>query len=678
MEKFLALDGSNSFPRHHDSKKNANNAAHTRHASYNLDTRSDGRQKGPGGDQDGSHNVDNPELSLPRVLEDVDRFIDTLCSSDDDHKSNPSEVPKYVDSLYKMVESMIINYESKAKFGQNQEEDDLFFKSLKCIPKLMNKMGELSSNSTMLSSHNQASIVLHRAMSLLEEEFRVVLENKRIVLDMKTPKTPKQSSFSFSSHSTHESDRCSQPEIETEENEEFPNFSPEAVSSMNKIATAMVSAGYEAECCMVYNAFRRNAFKEELNKLGFDTITIDDVHRMQWQSLEGEIASWISIFKHCYTVLFSGERKLSDSIFSEYSSISRKLISDLATAVIARFLSFAEGVALTKRSTERLFKFLDMFETLTELTSAIDDSYSRESVPDLMSEIAIVKSQLAEAAASIFCELENSIKSDQGRTPVPSGQVHPLTRYTMNYLKYACEYKETLEEVFKLHQKNDVFDSEQSQQNPDVNENVSEKANDDGTPKKSPFAIELISVMDLLDANLDMKSRLYRDPALRYIFLMNNGRYILQKIKGSTEIHNMMGVTWCRKRSTDLRQYHKNYQRETWSRVLQCISHEGLSANGKVIKTVLKERFKNFNTLFDEIHRTQSTWVVSDEQLQSELRVSISAVVIPAYRSFLGRFKQYLEGRQSDKYIKYQPEDIETLIDELFDGNPMSMGRRRN
>ncbi|KAF3510886.1 hypothetical protein F2Q69_00000526 [Brassica cretica] len=176
----------------------------------------------------------------------------------------------------------------------------------------------------------------------------------------------------------------------------------------------------------------------------------------------------------------------------------------------------------------------------------------------------------------------------------------------------------------------------------------------------------------------DFKSRLYRDPALRSIFLMNNGRYILQKIKGSTEIRDLMGQAWTRKRSTELRQYHKSYQRETWGKVLQCMNQEGIQVNGKVSKPVLKERFKVFNAMFDEIHKTQSTWIVSDEQMQSELRVSIAALVIPAYRSFFGRYKQHIDsGRHSDKYVKYQPEDIETYIDDLFDGNPPSMARKR-
>ena len=106
---------------------------------------------------------------------------------------------------------------------------------------------------------------------------------------------------------------------------------------------------------------------------------------------------------------------------------------------------------------------------------------------------------------------------------------------------------------------------------------------------------------------------------------------------------------------------------------------EVFNVNGKVQKPVLKERFKSFNSLFDEIHRTQSSWVVKDEQLQSELRVSISGVVVPAYRAFIGRFAQIFDpGRQTEKYIKYQPEDIETYIDELFEGKPhQSIARRR-
>ncbi|KAB5573234.1 hypothetical protein DKX38_000428 [Salix brachista] len=612
-----------------------------------------------------------PELSLPQVRKDVDRFLESL-STINDASNNPPDVPSCVESFLEMVQKIITKYDSNAKFGQEQEDDSSFIESLNCISKLINVLGEFPSNSTTASCFNRASTILHLAMSLLDSEFRLALEscNQGNSADLKSPKPSKQASFSYRQESAY----CVIPESKSSEDVEFPSYASEAISKMNRIATAMISSGYESECCMVYNMARRNAFSSELDRLGFENISIEDVQKMQWQSLEGVISMWITVIKHSSSILFSGERKLCSSIFSEHPSISQTLFCHIALAVAVRFVNFSDAIALTKRSAEKLFKILDMYEALRDLIPFFDDdACSSECYEELKSEIWAAKGRLGEVAVSIFCDLENSIRRDNGRTPVPSGAVHPLTRFTMNYLKYACEYKDTLEQVFQKHQK---MEGCANSNGPVLD--TKNGANDDGTPKTSPFSVQLNSIMDLLDENLDMKSKLYRDPALRCIFLMNNGRYILQKIKGSDEIHEMMGDTWCRKRSSDLRQHHKAYTRETWTRLLQCLNHDGLMANGKLSKTILKERFKMFSAMFDEIHRTQSTWVVSDEQLQSELRISVSAVVTPAYRSFVGRFQQYLtSGRQPDKYIKYQPEDIENLIDELFDGNPTSMARRR-
>jgi len=53
-------------------------------------------------------------------------------------------------------------------------------------------------------------------------------------------------------------------------------------------------------------------------------------------------------------------------------------------------------------------------------------------------------------------------------------------------------------------------------------------------------------VMELLDTNLEGKAKLYKEVPLSCIFMMNE-RYIVQKIKGSTKIYEVMGETWCRK-----------------------------------------------------------------------------------------------------------------------------------
>ncbi|XP_043713139.1 exocyst complex component EXO70B1-like [Telopea speciosissima] len=608
-----------------------------------------------------SSSTSDLDSSLPKISEDIDHLLALLES-----KQIPDRIPDSVEKFAKLVEDQIAKYHSddeSIKWRQDSDEDSSLLKSVDRISKLTTALSHLPSDENYNLSINRIGSVLHRVMLYLEDEFRWILENGR----ESEPNDFKGTQQSINSNS----DCCVLPEPDSARAVDFPGYSPETMSNLNSIAAAMIAAGYETECCQVYSISRRNSIEEALKNNGFEKISIDDVLKMQWESLEGEISAWIKAIKRCVTIYFAGERKLCDAVFEENQALCGSIFGNLARGVVIQLLNFAEAVAMTKRSAEKLFKFLDMYEALLDLIPELDTLFPSEFSEYLQNEISSARYGLGEAAVSIFYDLENSIKSDTSRAAVPGGAVHPLTRYTMNYLKYAGEYKDTLEQIFQEHQKIDQSDagSDKESSNPSYGNQAA---------KPSPFSVQLVTVMDLLDSHLEAKSKLYKDLSLNYIFLMNNGRYIIQKIKGSKEIYELIGNSWCRKRSYSLRQYHKNYQRETWNKVLGCLKDEGLQVNGKVSKPVLKERFKTFNAMFDEIHKTQTSWIVSDEQLQSELRVSISAVVIPAYRSFLGRFSQYLDsGRQSEKYMKYGPEDIETSIDELFEGNPTSMGRRR-
>lgn len=608
----------------------------------------------------------------------------------EDHEMDlvPDDLLKLVDKFLNWVDD--ICGEGRGRWGKVPDDDTAFLDAVDRMAKMRESLLSVSCMGLKFEERhggliNRLSSIQHRATAYLEEEFRILLQESKTCTqldhhhattggdDHNNSNKDKDNNTTNKGKNDPES---SLPESESGGGEnqgllEFPGYSLEAVSNLNKIAKQMISGGYQFECCEVYLISRRHAFDENLHKLGLEKHSIDDIHKMHWEALEREIVAWVRAFKQCAGVYFSGERKLAESVFSDHPSMSACLYSNLSRGVVKQLLNFAEAIAMSKRSAEKLFKTLDMYEALKEVVPKMDDLFPEECVNELKTETTTVRGRLGEAAICIFCDLENSIKAETGRNPVPGGAVHPLTRYTMNYLRYACEYKDTLELVFKEHSKIERADS--TSRAPSREEYDACDTSLAGGKDESPFSVQLMRVMDLLDSNLEAKSKLYKDVALSSIFMMNNGRYILQKIKGSPEINACMGDTWCRRRSSELRQYHKNYQRETWSRLLSILTHEGLSSHGKVMKPVLKERFKSFNAMFDEIHKTQSMWVVSDEQLQSELRVSISAVVIPAYRSFLGRFAQVFDaGRQTEKYIKFQPEDIETYIDELFDGNPNS------
>uniref|UniRef100_A0A0E0MCU8 Exocyst subunit Exo70 family protein n=1 Tax=Oryza punctata TaxID=4537 RepID=A0A0E0MCU8_ORYPU len=622
------------------------------------------------------------EPDLAMLSAEVDAF---LAGREGDVPTSISEVT--LDKFASAVEQVMAQSEGdddKWGVGENGEAAPLLA-AIRRITALAAALTAVPEGSKFTIGVHRVTGVLHRAMTFVEDEFHTILEDPRVAKAAQNGDTGSATGKSMRrglSFSHAGGDPASNGGGGGGGGgDTSPPFPPETVDRLRAMADAMITAGYMTECTQVFLVARRNALDASLQSLGYEKASIDDVVKMELESLESDVATWIKAFRHTINVVLSGEHDLCSRVFGGCdAAVGRAIFVDLARCTMLQMLNFTEAVAMTKRAAEKLFKVLDMYEavrdaapiidafitacsTTTTTDAAADETdTTTDALSNIKTELASVRSRLGESAAAIFCDLESSIRADAGKQPVPGGAVHPLTRYLMNYLKYACAYKNTLEQVFHEHHRADT------------------DANDGDDEGSNPFAAQLMEVMELLHDNLEAKSRLYKDPALSSIFLMNNGRYMLQKIRGSPEINAVVGEAWSRKRSTDLRQYHKNYQRETWSRVLTLLRDDGvITVKGSVQKPVLKERFKQFNAAMDEIQRTQGAWVVSDEQLQSELRVSIAAVVVPAYRSFLGRFSQsFSAGRQAEKYIKLSAEDLEAIIDELFDGNAISMPRRRN
>ncbi|KAK1423231.1 hypothetical protein QVD17_18528 [Tagetes erecta] len=633
-------------------------------------------------EQSDSSSSINDQTHREKLFQNIDQFISLLTNLDQSESSSPPEITESVTAFADLFDVLIVEYESGSKkwIHLEEHESSRFLEFVDRTTNVLKSFSRFHSDQNYAAVINRLSGIQQRAMSILEVEFKSILDDYQTSYDRdqkgKTDEAKtKQKQLSSSASNVHE---APQPELQDQsesqlEEDEFLGYSDEMISNLNKLAKGLISGGHESECTELYFFVRRNAMEENLKLRRFDKFSIDEMQKMQWDPIEKEVSSWTHMFKQFCTSLLPSERRLADAVFNDEKAISNKLFTSLTRIVLLIFLSFAEAVMLTKRSAEKLFKYLDIYETLRDTIPEIEKLISDEGLHQLKSSASLINTMLGESIYNIFLELETSIKTDASKTPVPGGAVHPITRYAMNYLKYACEYSNTLEQIFREHKRIVRPESEFGSDSGSELEHQHSQSNE-----MSPFQSQLLKIMDLLDANLETKSKLYKDPSLSLIFMMNNGRYILQKTKGTGEIRTLLGDPWVRKRSSDLRIYHTNYKRETWTRLLQCLSHDGLSVNGKVMKPVLKERFKSFNAMFDEIHRTQVTWVVSDEQLQSELRVSISAIVIPAYRSFMGRFSQvFTPGRQTEKYIKYQPEDIETCIEELFDGRTSQQSKKR-
>nr|XP_018682878.1 PREDICTED: exocyst complex component EXO70B1-like [Musa acuminata subsp. malaccensis] len=530
---------------------------------------------------EGASNGEEPEANLITVSGDIDNFLAVLLAVGDgrDGRHEPPEIPEStVEKFVVLVEEEMATYETGDEKWPSGGAESSLLDAIDRVSKLTTGLRKFSSEPKYQQAMNRSGTVLHQAMCFLEDEFHSLLQDARTKQEAvsSSSKTKPQPSFSR----LYEFDRHVPPSSEPSSCVPSPAYPPEAVERLHKIADAMISAGYDAECCQVFAVARRNAFEAGLPSLGFEKVSIEDVLKMAWESLESEIATWIKAFRHTITASISAERELCEAVFASHRAISDRLFRSLAHCAIIQLLTFAEAVTMTKRSAEKLFKVLDIYEAMRDVMPIVDallpdeaDQEESSILVDPKTEISSVRFRLGEAAVAIFCELESSIKADSSKTPVPGGAVHPLTRYVTNYLKYACEYKNTLEQVFKEHRHSEKPSSTDgdgdNSRGSGGGGRGDNRGNNGGNGNYNPFAAQLVGAMDLLHSNLESKSKLYKDLALSNIFLMNNGRYVAKKVKGLDP------------------------------------------------------------------------------------------------------------GRQTEKYIKFGAEDLENLIDELFDGNPSSMASKR-
>lgn len=70
-------------------------------------------------------------------------------------------------------------------------------------------------------------------------------------------------------------------------------------------------------------------------------------------------------------LLFAGERKVCDQIFEGFDSLTDQCFADVTAGSVAVLLSFGDAIAKSKRSPEKLFVLLDMYEIMRELHSEV-------------------------------------------------------------------------------------------------------------------------------------------------------------------------------------------------------------------------------------------------------------------------------------------------------------------
>ncbi|XP_037414637.1 exocyst complex component EXO70B1-like [Triticum dicoccoides] len=592
---------------------------------------------GGGGGGAGEHSMSMPASSPPPVLPSA---------------AAAHSMPAPVTSLERTVRTLdrqISQFVTMERLVWADSADADAF--LEAVDDLIGTVQELDAVGTNRGLLDRADELLSRCMARLEDEFRALIERP----DDAAPAAPGGFDSEQSDDEDYDADDGYGDEPipiakpVTDFDVVIDALPPGSVSDVHQIARRMVDAGFGRECAEAYAAARRGFIDESVARLGIRSRTSDEVHSLPWEELEFDIARWIPAFKMVFRILIPSERRLSDRVFEGLAPYGDLAFVAAVRTQALQLISFGDAVAAASRAPERLFRVIDMYEAVRDLLPDLDPVFADPYSAALRAEVSAVCNTLGSSIKGIFMELENLIRRDPARVAVPGGGIHPITRYVMNYLRAACGSRQTLEEVME----GDLGAL-----------GVTAIAVDPDRPTSS-LAVHIAWIMDVLHKNLESKSKIYRDPPLASIFLMNNGKYVIHKVNDS-ELGVLLGDDWMKQMLSRVRRWSMEYQRGAWAKVMSVLQTGGSGFSGLPPKAML-QKLQMFNGYLEEIRAAQSEWVITDDQLRADVKAAIADSVLPAYKGLIARLRSSPDAPQ-DLFIKHTPEDVEACIQHLFEG----------
>ncbi|MFS8028507.1 putative exocyst complex component Exo70, cullin repeat-like-containing domain superfamily [Helianthus anomalus] len=151
------------------------------------------------------------------------------------------------------------------------------------------------------------------------------------------------------------------------------------------------------------------------------------------------------VLRYCFKCYFENEKRLCEQVFRDLrdETVDSCLVDTIIDYTV-QLLDTTEALSSILPASERLFKILDIHDTLSDLIPSINGLFRSE-----LSEFIRTKAKnevipkLADKANEILLRFENDLANEQSLV-VHAEPIHQLSKYVMHYIYKLCDHKQSL------------------------------------------------------------------------------------------------------------------------------------------------------------------------------------------------------------------------------------------
>ncbi|XP_048466575.1 exocyst complex component 7 isoform X6 [Rhincodon typus] len=376
--------------------------------------------------------------------------------------------------------------------------------------------------------------------------------------------------------------------------------------------------------------------------------------------LDSEIDSYI----HCvsaFVKLAQIEYQLLTGIIPEHHQ--KKTFDSLIQEALDGLMVEGESIVSTARRAIMRHDYsavLTIFPILKHLKQMKQefDQVLQGTAASTKNKLPVLITSMETTGAKALEEFADSIKNDPDKeyNMPKDGTVHELTSNAILFLQQLLDFQETASAML-----------------------ASQETGSSTSTYNFEFSRRLLSnyickILGNLQLNLHSKAKVYEDTALGAVFLLNNFNYILKSLEKS-ELIQLVAVT--QKNADKTYKGHIDeqlhiYQR-SWGKVTSPINESNMPAiqPGTKLKDkerqAIKDRFKAFNDGLEELCKIQKSWAIPDKEQRDKIRRAQKENVTGVYSNFWQKYANVPFTKNTEKYIKYRVEQVEDMIEKLFD-----------